>query len=77
MDLLDDNIFQNLFELFPLIQKTTKKCIEEELNTYKHDVNRITKEIETFRPILKLIQGKYIIEIMYLVFILGPLHYNA
>ncbi|MFX0073267.1 MAG: winged helix-turn-helix transcriptional regulator [Candidatus Hermodarchaeota archaeon] len=68
--------FKPLFDLIPTILETTNRCVDQDLIEFDHDINRIQIEIETLKEILSIIQGKWTLDIMYCIRVLGESHYN-
>ena len=59
--------FEELVELIPIILKISKKCVNREINSYTHDLKRLNEEREILKKINKVIQGKWTIEIIYII----------
>ena len=68
--------FEELVELIPIILKISKKCVNREINSYTHDLKRLNEERKILKEINKVIQGKWTIDIIYIIRILGESHYN-
>ncbi|MHA1658543.1 MAG: winged helix-turn-helix transcriptional regulator [Promethearchaeota archaeon] len=68
--------FKELIELIPLILKTSKECVNRDLITFNHDLERIKTERKMLKDIMSIIQGKWTIDIIYCVRIMGEAHYN-
>ncbi|MFX1394103.1 MAG: winged helix-turn-helix transcriptional regulator [Promethearchaeota archaeon] len=69
-------IFDDIFNLIPKILKTSKKCVNLALSTFEHDVKRRKIERNSLNEIINLIQGKWSIDIIYTIRVLGESHYN-
>ena len=70
------HVFNDLFNLIPKILKTSKECVELDLKTFKHDIQRVKIERNLLKEIINLIQGKWTIDIIYSIRVLGESHYN-
>ena len=68
--------YKELYNLIPIIQKTTKESIEMERGVLLHDINRITEEREHLRLFFTLIQGKWTLDILHILNIMGEINYN-
>jgi DNA-binding HxlR family transcriptional regulator len=76
MERKDLETFKPVIDLIPQVIKLSKKCVDEELNEFTHDLDRIKFEREFLKNEIKLIQGKWLIDIMYCARILGDAHFN-
>ena len=70
------DVFKDLFKLIPTILKTSKDCVDLDLKTFNHDLKRIEVERKLLKEIMTLIQGKWTIDIIYCIRVLGETHYN-
>jgi DNA-binding HxlR family transcriptional regulator len=68
--------YKKLYELIPIIKKTTKESIQIERDKLPHDINRITEELLHLKEFFSLIQGKWTLDILHILNILGNPHYN-
>ncbi|MBD3256494.1 MAG: hypothetical protein GF383_15470 [Candidatus Lokiarchaeota archaeon] len=76
MEKKDLDTFKELFELIPQIIGVSKSCVEEEISIHQHDLNRLKMERKFIQEILGIIQGKWTIDIMYLIRVLGESQYS-
>jgi len=70
------DVFKELFNLIPTILKTSKECVDLDLDTFDHDLNRIRIEMKLLKEIINIIQGKWTLDIIYSIRVLGESHYN-
>lgn len=68
--------YKKLYDLMPIIQKTTKESIQKEREILPHDIDRITEERKNLKKFFTLIQGKWTSDILHLLNILSSPHYN-
>ena len=68
--------FKKLYELIPEIQKITKECIYKERENLPHNIDRITEERKYLKQFFDLIQGKWTLDIIHILNILGEVYYN-
>jgi DNA-binding HxlR family transcriptional regulator len=68
--------YKELYNLIPIIQKTTKEGIKKERGVVLHDINRITEEREHLKLFFQLIQGKWTFDIFHILNIMGEINYN-
>ena len=73
---IDQNIFSELLNLLPIIQETSLNCLRRELELFKHDTSRMSKERKVFLRFFRFLQRKWAVDIVYLLFIQGELHFN-
>ncbi|MHA1647186.1 MAG: winged helix-turn-helix transcriptional regulator [Promethearchaeota archaeon] len=63
----DSETFAELIDLFPQIIHTSNQCINRELQNFSHTKSRIDLERQDIRQIVSIIQGKWTLEILYIV----------
>lgn len=73
---IDQDVFSELLNLLPTIQKTSLSCLSKELELFKHDKQRMLMEREEFLRFFRFLQRKWAIDIIYVLLIQGELHFN-
>ena len=68
--------FRELIELIPKIVGVGEICIQKELKLYPHNFDRLKEEMDELHSILGLIQGKWTMDILYLLLIKQTLYFN-
>lgn len=68
--------FEKVFDLIPLIQKTTRECIKQDWNKIPHNASYIKEERDKLKELFNLIQGKWTLEIIYTIWVLRQPRFN-
>lgn len=68
--------YKELYELIPIIQKTTKESVKMERGVLLHDINRITEERKLLVSFSNMIQGKWTFDLLHTLNIMGEINYN-
>ncbi len=76
MTLQDIQTFKEVLALIPQIISAGQTCLQRELDASVHDPKRLQDERERFQSAFELIQGKWTIDVLYVVFVLGVPNYN-
>lgn len=70
------NNYKELIEIVPSIQEAVLKAIERDQKTHVYDTNRIRIKAKLYKEIFKLIQGKWTLEIYYVLMMLKTCGFN-
>ncbi len=73
---LDLAPFKKIIDLIPKIVSTVKESFEIEITKYIHNSSRLESERCLIKQIVKLMQGKWSIDILHCIKVLGESHYN-
>ena len=73
---IEADVFSELVDLLPVIQETVSRCLEKELNLFKHDRSRMFKEREGILRFFRFLQKKWALDAIYVLLIQGELHFN-
>ena len=76
MEYQDSQAFKEVLVLIPQIVSTGKLCLQRELDASVHDAKRLQAERLRFQDAFSFIQGKWTIDVLYMVFVLGEPNYN-
>lgn len=68
--------FKELINLFPQIIQTSNLCIQRELHNFTHNKKRIDMERKDLKQIISIIQGKWTLEILYIIRIYRTINFN-
>lgn len=71
----DFSIFKEIIEMIPQIIKNSKICLDRELTT-EHDAKKIEEERAKFRHIMEMFEGKWTIDILYMIYQLKSPGFN-
>jgi len=69
--------FSKVLSLIPEIISTVKESLEIELTKIPHDLTRLKNERILIKDIAIILQGKWTIDIIYYLRIVGESHYNT
>lgn len=72
----DRAIFSELLDLIPVIQETTLECLHRELDSFRHDSQRMSMEREGFLEFFRFLQRKWSIDVIYVLLVQDGLHFN-
>jgi len=72
----ESDVFSELVDLLPVIQGTVLRCLEKELNLFKHDRTRMYAEREGILQFFRFLQRKWALDVIYVLLIQGGLHFN-
>jgi len=72
----ESDVFSELVDLLPVIQETVLRCLEKELNLFKHDRARMYAEREGILQFFRFLQRKWALDVIYVLLIRGGLHFN-
>ena len=74
---VDESVFTKLADLIPLIQETSRECLNRELELHNHDSTRILMEREGILTFFHFLQRKWTFDIIYILLIQKELHFNG
>lgn len=72
----NQDVFSELLDLVPIIQKASLKCLRRELELFKHDRSRMASERDKFLRFFHFLQRKWTVDIIYVLLIQKELHFN-
>ena len=72
----ESDVFSELVDLLPVIQETVLRCLEKELDLFKHDRARMYAEREGILRFFRFLQRKWALDVIYVLLIRGGLHFN-
>ena len=72
----ESDVFSELVDLLPVIQETVLRCLEKELDLFKHDRARMYVEREGILRFFRFLQRKWALDVIYVLLIQGGLHFN-
>jgi len=67
---------KKIYDLIPLIQKTTKMSLDQHKKLFPPDLAHIRIDRRHLKKVYKFFRGKWTLEIIYLIDVLGSPHYN-
>ncbi|HMF34593.1 MAG TPA: helix-turn-helix domain-containing protein [Candidatus Lokiarchaeia archaeon] len=73
---IDFLMYKELVELMPQIIATSKMCLQREFDADVHDPAHMESERQRFQEAFTFIQGRWTIDVLYVITLFDTLNYN-
>ena len=73
---LDFSMYKELVELLPQIIATSRMCLQREIDANIHDTARMESERQRFQEAMTFIQGRWTIDVLYVITLFDSPNYN-